>query len=161
MKTIYLEIDGVKGSEKHGNLTNQIPIQNFSFGVERFVRSVPGSTKNREHSVPHVTKINLVKGSCVATPGLHSKSMFGKGVQMKIRVIENAGEANSHVSSLITLKNATITSHQIMCNENTGMQEHMQISFTNYTMECTPVDSFGKKGTTAVVGYDIEKVKKI
>ena len=36
---IYMEIEGIQGSEKIGTLSGQIAIEHYEFGVRRFLRS--------------------------------------------------------------------------------------------------------------------------
>lgn len=160
-KLMFLEIANVKGSEKNGTLSGLIPIFDFSYNIQRQVRSNNGSGKNKEMSLPQISNISISKPACSASTGIHKESLVGLGQVMKIRVVENAGEANSHYSNIITLNNAIIMSYAVKGNIDNGISENIEIAFSSYSIENTPVTSLGTKGSPSSFGYDVSKMKKL
>ena len=158
---LFMEIEGITGSEKIGNYSGQIPIEQYNFGVKRFLRSnTLGNGRNKEFGVPNLTTMTITKEYDASSTKIMSSALLSKGKTIKIRVVKSADGKNEHILKTITLSSAVLTSYDIHGKEE-NIEEHIEINFAKFNIDYKPVASEGKAaGNPSSIGYDTVKVKK-
>jgi type VI secretion system secreted protein Hcp len=158
---IYMKYDGVTGGVTESSHTGWIELNSFSWGLGRAIRTVVGSTDDREASAPRVNEVTVTKDNDVASINLMQEALTGFGKTAQIDFARTAkGQLDVYLT--LTLTNTMISGYSHSSNGGDGRPaESLSLNFSKFEYKYTEMETDASPGTSSTVGYDLGTAKTI
>lgn len=151
---VYMEYEGVPGAVTATGYEKWIALESVEVSSTRNIEQITGDVMNRARNLPQWEMVKIAKQADAASEGLITSAMQGKGVTVKIDVVEPGDKPTPYVQYELT--NTIIASFE-SSSDGDQPSESYELSFTKIKVWFVTHDAQGKQVKSGGITYDLEK----
>lgn len=150
---IYLKLGDIKGDATQKDHVKWMDIQSIQWYIARNIRTVAGSTANRESSEPSISELKITKLSDSSTAKLVQEVCTGAaGKTVIIHLVMTGNPGKTYIEW--TLTNTLISNYSIITSGDRPL-ESISLNFTQVEMKYTPYDDQNMSKSPISASYDL------
>lgn len=150
----YMEYEGVPGAVTAKGYEKWIALEAVEVSSTRNIEQITGDVMNRATNLPQFEMVKVSKAADASSEGLVTSAMQGKGVTVKIDIVEPGDTPTPYAQYELT--NTIIASFSTSSDGENPTEEY-ELSFTKIKIWFVTHDAAGKQVSAGGVTYDLEK----
>jgi type VI secretion system Hcp family effector len=165
---IYMSVTGasvaIQGDVTEASHAKWVKIDDFSFEIEREVRSVTGRAADRNTEVPKISAVKCKKQVDMSSFAMFQNALFGAAAtQVQFDFTRQLDDGTTITWQTYTLYEVILSKYDVSASGEEHPSENFEMSHTKFTQTYTAYGSDGKTKIAgpSTAGFDQKTGKKV